>query len=109
MKPSTLETLKEILSAISIWVISWGIWWWLMHLYYFTKGESFKISVFVISTAIWGFVWYIAWEITSSSAISWICWAISMKIFEIFSEHWSVLLRKYIEDKYNITIWNEKD
>ena len=102
MKFITFETIKEVSSALSVGILSWWIWWWLMHLYNFTKWEKFKLSVFLISTGIWWFVGFIIGEITTSSSLAGIWGAISMKIFDIASENWAEILRKYIKKKYNI-------
>lgn len=80
-----------------------------MHLHTFTKWESFKISVFLISTAIWWFVGYIIWEFSNSWAMAWVWGAISMKIFDLASENWLVLLEWYIKSKYQIKKEDEKN
>lgn len=71
-----------------------------MHLYTFTKTWYFKVSAFMISVMIWGFVGYITGEFTSSGALTWVSGAMSMKLFDLFSEHWTILLKTIIERKY---------
>lgn len=100
MKLTVIDSIKEAFSAIWIWVVSGSIWGWLMHLYTFTKTWYFKVSAFMISVMIWGFVGYITGEFTSSGALTWVSGAMSMKLFDLFSEHWTILLKTIIERKY---------
>lgn len=100
MKLTLIESIKELAWAIWVWVVSGSIGGGLMNLYSFTKTGYFKFSGFVIACMIGWFVWYITGEVTSSGALTWVSWAMSMKVFDLFSEHWNEFLKRFIEKKY---------
>jgi len=104
MKFDLIEMTKEIISAIGVGIVSWAIWGGLMNLYKFTQTGVFKLSSFFISIAIWWFVGYLAWEFTQNGAILWVSWALSMKIFDLVNDKWILLLKKFVEKKFNINL-----
>jgi hypothetical protein len=104
MKNEIIETVKQVFSWISVGVFVWSIWGGLMNLYNFTKTWKFKLSLFIISICIWWFVWYITSEFTDSGAIMWISWALSMKLFDIASENWFQILKKFIGENIEVKI-----
>ncbi|MCT4616814.1 MAG: hypothetical protein N4A38_01230 [Candidatus Gracilibacteria bacterium] len=104
MKNEIIETVKQVFSGISVGVFVGSIGGGLMNLYNFTKTGKFKLSLFIISICIGGFVGYITSEFTDSGAIMGISGALSMKLFDIASENGFQILKKFIGENIEVKI-----
>ena len=112
MENSIISTTKETIAAVWTWIVTWWIWWWLSHLHQYTKTRDFDIMIFIVSIMFWAFTWYIVSGFTDSWAITWISWAMSMKIFDIIQSKWVIILEQLVENKLKIklnkTKWHKK-
>lgn len=109
MPNNVIDPVSNIISGLWTWIVSGWVGGWLMNLYQWSQTWSFKVWVFLVSIWVWAFAWYVAWEFTGSWAISWISWAMSMKIFEVMSKNWEDILNRFIESKIWVEDSNSND
>jgi len=99
-----IETIKDVVSSIWIWIVSWWVWGLTAHLYEYSKTRQFDFIMIMLSMIFWAFAWFIASDFTDSWALTGMAWAMSMKIFDVISSSWTQILTQVMEQKLWIKV-----